>query len=93
MPTRAAHVDVEAARTALCALDGVADIHDLHVWTLTSGMDVASAHIVITDDGVDGHDVLDDASRLLREDFGIAHATLQLEPGDHETCQDHTTTW
>lgn len=87
------HVDVAAVRADLIALDGVADTHDLHVWTLTSGMEVVSAHLVL-DAGVDGHDVLDAASRLLREDFGIAHATLQLEPGDHETCQDHAAiTW
>ncbi len=76
-----APADVEP-RDVLCALesvDGVTEVHDLHVWTLTSGMDVATAHLVASGD-VDG--VVDAASDVLRERFGIAHATLQVEaPG------------
>ena len=61
----------------------------LHVWTLTSEMDVASAHLMIGDD-VDGHGVLDQAQHLLRTTHGIAHATLQVEPASHEGCEDLT---
>ena len=74
---------------ALAAVPGVADVHDLHLWTLTSGMHVATAHLVTTSDG-DVHAVLDVARERLTLDFGIAHATLQVEPADHTGCEEHT---
>jgi len=85
------HLDVAAMRTSLGAVPGVCDVHDLHVWTLTSGMEVASAHL-----GIDGEAevgaVLSAARTALHDGFGIEHATLQVEPvaatGD---CQ--TATW
>lgn len=83
------HVDVDDVHAALLALEGVVDAHDLHVWTLTSGMEVASAHVVVAD-VVDAHDVLDTARHVLRERFGIDHATVQVEPADHAHCDDCT---
>ena len=71
----------------LRALDGVVDVHDLHVWTLTSDMDVASAHIMVCD-GTDVHGVLDMARVVLRDAHGIDHATLQVEPDSHLGCDD-----
>ncbi|KFF98257.1 cation transporter [Streptomyces scabiei] len=70
----------------LAALDGVKDVHDLHLWTLTSGMNVATAHLV-TVDRTDGHAVLDQARDLLRDRHGVAHATLQVEPAEHTGCE------
>lgn len=58
------------------------DVHDVHLWTLTSDMEVASAHVVVTA-GADSHGVLDQARALLADRYGVAHATLQLEPDDH----------
>ena len=81
--------DLDVVEADLRALVGVVDVHDLHVWTLTSEMDVASAHLMIGDD-VDGHGVLDQAQHLLRTTHGIAHATLQVEPASHEGCEDLT---
>lgn len=81
--------DVDVVEADLRALDGVVDVHDLHVWTLTSDMDVASAHLMVGT-GVDGHAVLDAAGHLLRTTHGIDHATLQVEPADHEGCEDVT---
>ncbi len=81
------HLDVVGLRRALGALPGVLDVHDLHVWTLTSEMDVASAHLVVAA-GADPHPVLDSARALLRNDYDIAHATLQVEPDDHEGCAE-----
>ncbi|MBM6401559.1 cation diffusion facilitator family transporter [Phycicoccus sonneratiae] len=69
---------------ALESVEGVGDVHDLHVWTLTSGMDVATAHLVASGDG---DRVLAEASTLLRERFGIAHATLQVETVENHHCQ------
>jgi cobalt-zinc-cadmium efflux system protein len=81
------HIDVTAVDADLAAIDGIVDVHDLHVWTLTSGMDVASAHLM-TRVGVDHHGVLDQARILLAERHGIDHATVQVEPEDHEGCHE-----
>lgn len=75
--------------TALAEVSGVADVHDLHVWTLTSGMNVATAHLM-THTGADPHEVLDAARHVMRTRFGVEHATLQVEPETHEGCHDVT---
>jgi cobalt-zinc-cadmium efflux system protein len=75
---------------ALAAVPAVTDVHDLHVWTLTSGMNVATAHLM-THDNADAHAVLDAARRVMRDEFGVEHATLQVEPEPHSGCRD--TTW
>ena len=80
-------VDLDVLEARLAALDGVVDVHDLHVWTLTSDMEVASAHLMI-ERGTDAHGVLDQARVLLAEGYGITHATLQVEPDDHEGCAE-----
>lgn len=71
---------------ALMAVPGVTGVHDLHVWRLTSGMDVATAHLVTATDAQPGP-VLTTASDTLRERFRIAHATLQLEAEGDGGCQ------
>ncbi|WP_127547223.1 cation diffusion facilitator family transporter [Actinoplanes sp. OR16] len=73
------HVDISAVRERLASLPGVTDVHDLHVWTLTSGMDVASAHLRL-DAAAELGTVLSVAREALHEDFAIDHATLQIEP-------------
>ena len=79
--------DLAAIEADLQAFDGVVDVHDLHVWTLTSQMDVASVHLMVRD-GTDSHGVLDRARDLLRDGHGIGHATLQVEPDTHEGCDE-----
>ncbi|MFC9993460.1 cation diffusion facilitator family transporter [Nocardia sp. NPDC127526] len=74
-------LDVEKVAAALQAVPGVSDVHDLHVWTLTSGMEVASAHLAVTA-GHSGDDVLRAAQQILAGDFHIEHATLQVESAD-----------
>jgi cobalt-zinc-cadmium efflux system protein len=82
-----AHLDVTAVRSTLAAVPGVADVHDLHVWTLTSGMEVASAHLTLDPQAEVGA-VLTAARESLQEDFDIDHATLQIEPpGTPGACQ------
>jgi cobalt-zinc-cadmium efflux system protein len=71
-------VDVGAISTELAALPGVEDVHDLHVWTLTSGMEVASAHLTVKALARQS-DVLTDAQNLLSTRYSIEHATLQVE--------------
>lgn len=81
-------LDVEQVSAALTAVPGVADVHDLHVWTLTSGMEVASAHIT-TQPGSASDDVLRAAQHVLAEEFHIEHATLQVEgPGAAQRCAE-----
>lgn len=82
-----AGLDPGAVDRDLRTLPGVADVHDLHLWTLTSGMNVATAHLVTHDDDA-AHHVLDAARDVLRERYGIAHATLQVEPRTHTGCQE-----
>ena len=78
-------IEPTAMLTALGEVPGVTEVHDLHVWTLTSGMDVATAHLV-TARADAGPAVLDAASRMLRERFKVAHATLQVETTDRSRC-------
>jgi len=73
------HLDITVVRARLAAVPGVCDVHDLHVWTLTSGMDVASAHLSLEPSAQLG-DVLASAREALHHDFDIDHATLQVEP-------------
>ncbi|MCJ7782237.1 MAG: cation diffusion facilitator family transporter [Acidimicrobiia bacterium] len=82
-------LDLEAIRSDLARIEGVVDVHDLHVWTLTSEMDVATVHIMTTDD-VDPHPVLDAANTILEGRYGISHATLQIEPDTHHGCAEVT---
>ncbi|MEV7990188.1 cation diffusion facilitator family transporter [Micromonospora sp. NPDC085948] len=81
------HLDVAAVRDGLRAVNGVADVHDLHVWTLTSGMDVASAHLILDRDA-DLAEVLTACRQLLHDRFSIDHATLQAEPADADGVCD-----
>ncbi|MEV4010772.1 cation diffusion facilitator family transporter [Nonomuraea angiospora] len=80
-------MDAAAVAADLAALEGVRDVHDLHLWTLTSGMNVATAHLV-TVDPKDHHAILDQARELLLRRHGVAHATLQVEPADHRGCDE-----
>jgi cobalt-zinc-cadmium efflux system protein len=82
-------LDIEAITADLGAVPGVVDVHDLHAWTLTSDMEVISAHLMITT-GTDAHAVLDQAQAVLRDTYGIDHATLQVEPDDHQGCAEIT---
>jgi len=83
------HIDVEGVKGDLAAVAGVVGVHDLHIWTLTSNMDVATAHLVVSDDA-DSHSVLDDASDRMKKTWGISHATIQVEPESHSECIEET---
>lgn len=81
------HLDMKILADQLAAIDGVIDVHDLHVWTLTSEMEVASVHLM-TRVEVDPHRVLDEAKAILDGQHGIDHATLQVEPETHAECTE-----
>lgn len=75
-------VDVEAVRARLVTLPGVASVHDLHVWTVTSGMDAASGHVVLAD-GADSIQVLEAVTAVLNTEYSVAHSTIQCESAGH----------
>jgi cobalt-zinc-cadmium efflux system protein len=80
-------LDLVALNQDLQHIGGVIEVHDLHVWTLTSGMEAASAHLVVAAD-TDSHSVLDQARDLLHTRYHVDHATLQIEPDDHRGCDE-----
>ena len=73
-----AGMDVGELGRALAAHPGVVDVHDLHVWTITSGFPSLSAHVVVEADA-DCHEIRAALERVLRERFGLGHTTLQVE--------------
>lgn len=83
-------LDLDEMTNQLHLLTGVDDVHDLHVWTLTSGMEVASAHLT-TPSEANPDVVLQAAQKLLAERYHIEHATLQVESGEAATrCREIT---
>ena len=79
-------VDLAQVREHMVSVDGVLDVHDLHAWTITSGLPVLSAHVVVEDVVLaDGHGgrVLDALCSCLGHHFDLAHCTFQLESADH----------
>lgn len=75
-------VDMEEVRRHLVETDGVADVHDLHAWTITSGMPVLSVHVVLAE-GADSGQVLDRVSACVAGHFDVEHSTFQLEQPTH----------
>jgi cobalt-zinc-cadmium efflux system protein len=75
-------VDLEEVRRHITEAPGVVAVHDLHAWTITSGMNVLSAHVVMGPDGNPGG-LLDHLSDCLSGDFDIDHSTFQLETPEH----------
>jgi cobalt-zinc-cadmium efflux system protein len=79
-------VDLGDVRTHILEVDGVLEVHDLHAWTITSGLPVLSAHVVVTDEALaagHGGRVLDALCVCLGEHFDLAHCTFQLEAAAH----------
>jgi cobalt-zinc-cadmium efflux system protein len=77
------HLDVEEIERAITDLNGTLSVHDLHVWTITSGMVSLSGHVVI-EDGHSQDRLLQQTCDLLNKRFGIHHATIQIEAKDFE---------
>jgi cobalt-zinc-cadmium efflux system protein len=77
------HIDVDRVREAIRGVPGVESVHDLHVWTITSGRVALSCHVCAGDDEPAGR-LLRAVQERLRAEFGIAHSTVQVEPRDFE---------
>lgn len=85
-------VDLEELRAHITGMEGVADVHDLHVWTITSGMPVMSAHVVVDESITDmgkAEAVLDRLRGCLAEHFDVEHSTFQIEPAGHVDKEQH----
>jgi len=83
--------DVEAIRAHILGANGVIDVHDVHVWAITSGAPVFSAHVVVSaelfESGGTGA-LLDELSGCLTGHFDVEHSTFQLEPAEHADHED-----
>jgi cobalt-zinc-cadmium efflux system protein len=80
-------VDMEEVRRHIVETPGVADVHDLHAWSITSGMNVVSAHVVL-DGSAQEPSVLDRLCDCLSGDFDIEHSTFQLEQQDRRRTEE-----
>ena len=91
LETTPAHVDLDDVRDHLRRVPGVVDVHDLHAWTITSGMPVLSAHITVTDACLARRGVgslLDEFSGCVASHFAVEHVTFQIEPESHRAHED-----
>lgn len=86
-------MDLAEVRAHLLSHPSVLDVHDLHAWTITSGVPVMSAHVVVDEDDLkDTGRMLDELHACLAGHFDVEHSTLQLEPpghADHEGARHH----
>jgi cobalt-zinc-cadmium efflux system protein len=89
METTPKGVDLDHVRQHILDAPGVNDVHDLHAWTITSGMNVVSAHVVLGPEAKAG-DVLDFLGTCLSDDFDINHSTFQLETPEHVVWEART---
>lgn len=78
-------IDVDEVRDVLRGVEGVTAVHDLHVWTITSGLDALSAHVVKTGDR-SAAECLTDIKHAVHERFSIDHVTIQIEPEGFDEC-------
>jgi len=77
-------IDPQALGAELCAIEGVVEVHDLHVWEITSGEPAASAHVMVAE-GLDCHQIRGEIETLLAERHALTHSTLQV---DHASDND-----
>lgn len=86
-----AGLDLEEVRRHLVGVPGVVDVHDLHGWTITSGIPSLSAHVTVTDEALAARGVgqiLDELCLCVADHFEVRHATFQVEPVSHEAHED-----
>jgi cobalt-zinc-cadmium efflux system protein len=86
-----AGLDLDDVRDHLLGMTGVVDVHDLHAWTITSGLPSLSAHVTVTQEALDEQGVggiLDRLSECTAEHFDVRHSTFQVEPASHQEHED-----
>ena len=85
------HIDFIEVKKSLEEMEYIEEIHDLHIWTITSGMPVLSAHISLSEccsETSQWQECLAEAQEILKERFGIKHTTLQVEASDASCAQE-----
>jgi len=83
-------MQLETIAKTIRGVDGVRGVHDLHVWTITSGLYALSGHITVDTDSIgQGSTIVEKIEAKLRESFGIEHVTLQVEKETLENIQEH----
>lgn len=90
------HVNIHSLQNDLTKVHGVESVHDLHVWTLTSGVLAMSCHVVIADGGLNRNLVLSEVNEVARERFRIDHTTVQVETlaeSTMDSCDCHFGAW
>ena len=92
------HINIVSLREQLGRVSGVGSVHDLHVWTLTSGVLAMSCHVVTTGDSFNRKDLLNGVNRIAREMFRIDHTTIQIEEAGVQqelldSCNCHFGAW
>jgi cobalt-zinc-cadmium efflux system protein len=83
-----AHIDVEKVEKDILSVTGITALHDLHVWSITSGKEALSAHLQVTP-GMNADQILDHVNAVLLKNFNIEHTTLQIEFGDQRKDSLH----
>jgi cobalt-zinc-cadmium efflux system protein len=86
-----AGLDLDAVEAHIAGMEGVVEVHDLHAWTITSGIPSLSAHVTVTDEALAEHGVggiLDRLCDCVASHFGVQHATFQVEPTSHRAHED-----
>jgi cobalt-zinc-cadmium efflux system protein len=86
MQSAPSHLDLDAIEAAMCEVRGVSEVHDLHIWTITSGMDSLSAHAVLLP-GHEQQSALEQLRVILHDRFGIEHVTIQIDPPNQPECK------
>ncbi|MFI5259611.1 MAG: cation diffusion facilitator family transporter [Candidatus Limnocylindrales bacterium] len=89
LETSPKNVDMDHVRQHILVSPGVVDCHDLHAWTITSGVNVVSAHVVLAE-GADPAKALDSLATCLADDFDIEHSTFQLETTDRRRLEERS---
>lgn len=83
------HLNIQEIKDSILSLDEVCDVHDLHVWTVTSGFPALSCHVVIEEE-IHTQQLLDQLNHMIYEKYAIEHITIQLESGhchNHHLCE------
>jgi cobalt-zinc-cadmium efflux system protein len=84
-------LDLDEVRRHMTEVDGVVEIHDLHAWTITSGMPSLSAHVIVEPDPYrdgSGAEILEELKVCLHDCFEIGHTTFQLESAEHAEAEE-----
>ncbi|ACC98464.1 Cation diffusion facilitator family transporter [Elusimicrobium minutum Pei191] len=77
------HINIEALKSSVCVIKGVVDAHDMHVWSISSGFLVLTAHITVSEDA-DRDLVLEEARKIIADNASIEHVTIQIESCEHK---------